>query len=186
MSEEAVVRNCAPTLAGMKTGNMFRCAYASEQEMRCSMRYWNRLLSGKGLRFIPLQYSRGSALVYVYRPSMLIKDLSDTAACRLLRERGYCAGEPDKCIVHLVHRLREYGSRDDYPHEIGLFLGYPPYDVAAFIENKAQCCKCVGCWKVYGNVCAARKTFAKYQKCTEVYCRKWEQGRSVEKLTVAG
>ena len=27
MSEEQVVRNCAPTLAGLKTGNLFACSW---------------------------------------------------------------------------------------------------------------------------------------------------------------
>mgnify|MGYP006917983558 CR=1 FL=1 len=30
MSEEQVVRNCAPTLAGLKTGNLFACPYESQ------------------------------------------------------------------------------------------------------------------------------------------------------------
>ena len=68
---------------------------------------------------------------------------------------------------------------------IGLFLGYPPEDVCGFIENKADACKCVGCWKVYGDEDAAKKLFAKYKKCTDVYCTLFANGRSIERLTVA-
>ena len=85
--------------------------------------------------------------------------------------------------MQLIERLR---TSPDFPHEIGLFLGYPPEDVRGFIENKAQDCKCVGCWKVYGDETAAQRRFAQYQKCKDVYCAKWEQGRSIERLTVAG
>ena len=34
MSEELIVRYCSPTLAGMKTGNMFNCTYSDITEMQ--------------------------------------------------------------------------------------------------------------------------------------------------------
>ena len=82
--------------------------------------------------------------------------------------------------------IKRMCADEEFPHEIGLFLGYPPEDVRGFIENGAENCKCVGCWKVYGNVEAAKKTFAKYKKCTDVYSRQQANGKSVERLTVAG
>ena len=33
MSEETVVRQCAPTLAGIKTGSLFPCPYDSREEL---------------------------------------------------------------------------------------------------------------------------------------------------------
>ena len=58
-------------------------------------------------------------------------------------------------------------------------------DVIGFIKNAGQNCKCVGCWKVYCNECEAIKAFARFKKCTSVYVRLWNQGRSVRQLTVA-
>ena len=40
MSEDIIVRYCAPTLAGIKTGNMFSCPFVDEDEMRDSVRRW--------------------------------------------------------------------------------------------------------------------------------------------------
>ena len=40
-------------------------------------------------------------------------------------------------------------------------------------------------WKVYGDVDKAKEIFAKYRKCTEVYCAQFAQGKSIERLTVA-
>ena len=85
--------------------------------------------------------------------------------------------------MHLIRRLCEY---EEFPHEIGLFLGYPPEDVYGFIENKADGFKCVGCWKVYGDARAAQKTFARYKKCSDIYAVQYANGRSIERLTVAG
>ena len=36
-------------------------------------------------------------------------------------------------------------------------LGYPAEDVQGFIENETKECKCVGCWKVYGDEEKAKK-----------------------------
>ena len=75
---------------------------------------------------------------------------------------------------------------DAFPQEVGFFLGYPPEDVCGFIEQGARNYKCVGCWKVYGDEQQARKTFAKYKKCIDAYCRRYAAGQSVEWLIVAG
>ena len=182
MSEEMVVRHCSPTLAGMKTGNMFVCPYSGAEEMRDEIRRWNRQLGKKGLRFLPLRFRNNRALIYVYRPAKLSRDLQHETACRLLSERGYCTGTPDRCVGQLMKRLKE---SEEFPHEIGLFLGYPPEDVCGFIENRACNCKCVGCWKVYGDEEAARQKFAQYKKCTRIYCEQWAKGKAIERLTVA-
>ena len=58
--------------------------------------------------------------------------------------------------------------------------------MCAFIDQQARGCKCVGCWKVYGDEEKAKKTFDLYKKCTRVYCDQWAKGRSIERLTVAG
>ena len=34
MSEETIIRHCSPTLAGIKTGNLFRCSYGTKEEIQ--------------------------------------------------------------------------------------------------------------------------------------------------------
>lgn len=182
MPEELLVRHCSPTLAGMKTGSVFTCPFENVQEMRRDVRQLNGVLGKKGLRVLPLRFQNRRALIYVYRPSKLSQDLRDRTAGRLLQERGYMLRTPELCIRHLIRRLNRNA---EFPHELGLFLGYPPEDVCGFIENKAEGCKCAGCWKVYGDAASAQRTFAKYKKCTRVYCEQWAKGRPVERLTVA-
>lgn len=182
MSEESVIRHCAPTLAGLKTGTVFCSPYDSSEAMRSAIRAWNKRLRGKGVRVLPLRYKNGSALIYFYRPALLLRDMEDEKTCRILAERGYNISNCERCIVHLIERLSQ---SDEFPHEIGLFLGYPPEDVRGFIENKACGFKCVGCWKVYGDAEKAQKIFSRYKKCTQVYHDQWSKGKSVERLTVA-
>ena len=100
---------------------------------------------------------------------------------RLLESRGYSCGTPGRCMMQLMERLSSGG---EFPHEIGLFLGYPPEDVEGFIRNKAECSKCCGHWKVYGDEHRARDLFNRYNQCTQAYCAQWMAGKSLEDLTV--
>ena len=183
MSEELFVRQCAPTLAGIKTGNMFRTAYADEQELVSQIREMNQRLREKGLCLLPLRVREGQALLYLYRPQRLALDLKNDLAREMLKRAGYGKNSPGHCLGTLIRRLRE---TSEFPHEVGLFLSYPPEDVQGFIENHARGYKCAGLWKVYGDEAYARAAFAKYKKCTDIYCQLWRTGSSLERLAVAG
>lgn len=176
-----LVQYCAPTLAGLKTASLFSCSFSDEQEMRTAVRRWNRTLRDKGLRMLPLRRPEGPTLIYVYRVSRLARDLGQEETMQMLRDRGYPCGTPESCLADLSRRL---GAQGDFPHEIGLFLGYPPEDVRGFIDNKACGCKCVGCWKVYGDAEKARRLFEAYRRCTQRYCDRYGAGCSIECLIV--
>ncbi len=179
---DKIVQHCSPTLAGIKTGNIFRCPFVSYAQLYKDLRALNRRLTGKGLRIIPLRVCRGYAMIYVYRPSMLRSDLSDSEAKSILARYGYTNDVPERCIRHLKSRLSELG---DFPHEIGLFLGYPPEDVRGFIDNEAKGAKLVGHWKVYGDVDKAQKCFDRFNRCSKVYADRFASGSSIDRLTVA-
>lgn len=182
MSEELIVYHCSPTLAGLKTGNLFRCSYRSEKELLNEVRDLNKRLVKKGLRILPLKMQDHFALIYVYRPSRLKEDISHKEAAEILEKYGYICNMPDQCVKLLSDKLK---NQEQFPHEIGLFLGYPAEDVKGFIENGAKGCKCTGCWKVYGDEEKAKTLFATYKRCTEDYLRYFRQGNIIEQLTVA-
>lgn len=208
MSDEQLVLYCSPTLAGLKTGSLFMCSYCAasragkendslsfgtgygmhslhpldREQIVSEFRDYNRDLNPKGLRMIPLRIQKGRVLTYLYRPAELEKDF-ETPACRtLLNELGYEGLNPEECIVLLRERLQ---SQSEFPHEIGLFLGYPPEDVRGFIENEADSCKCTGHWKVYGDESAAKKRFQQYDCCTACYLQQLANGVSIDRLAVA-
>ena len=183
MPEEIMIQQCAPTLAGIKTGSLFSCPYETEHRLLEDVRRMNGLLVPKGLCLLPLRYENSRVLLYLYRPRALQKDLSDAQAVRILQDAGYhLCKSGSHCLTHLVRRLRE---NPEFPHEIGLFLSYPPEDVAGFISNNARRCKCAGLWKVYGDEKRARRMFHAFKACTADYCRHLRSGRSLEELVVA-
>lgn len=181
MSVDYIIRHAAPTLAGLKTGNLFPCAFQDRTRFFRTLQEANRVLVPRGLRLLPLRLEESRALLYLFRPSDLTRDLSQAEARDILWQAGYEDTGYRTCLRELTRRLR---AREDFPHEIGLFLGYPPEDVQGFIRHGGKCSKCSGCWKVYGDEEAARERFAAYKTCTAHYCRLHEKGATLEHLAV--
>ena len=73
----------------------------------------------------------------------------------------------------------------DFPHEIGIFLGYPLEDVVGFIENQGKNYTCSGYWKTYGDPQEATRRFDSYRECTEVCREKYRQGTPIIQLVKA-
>lgn len=179
MSDEVIVSQCSPTMAGLKTGNMFSVQYSSKTETVERIRGLNRRLAPCGLRMLPLRYMKNRVLVYMYSPKRLNADLAKPQTRQLLGSLGYDVDCADGCIAQLCRRMV---SGEAFPHEVGLFLGYPVEDVRGFIENKAEGFKFSGLWKVYGDVNAAKMRFESFEKCTRDNCRKLKSGCSLEQL----
>ena len=180
MLYKELVDHCSPTLAGIKTGNLFSF-HAEGEGYLAEVRELNKVLVEKGLRLIPVRRNRKSMLIYLYRPERLHKDLFTPEAMEILREKGYPCGNPEKCVACLIHHLE---TDVEFPHEIGLFLGYPPSDVKCFMSNSREGVQCVGCWKVYGDVREAEKTFECFKQCTRICQKLMNSGTTLEQLIV--
>lgn len=180
MSAEIIVRHCAPTLAGLKTGSLFGYRYDDEKALTKAVSDNNRMLNQKGVYFVILKAENGRALIYVYRKKALEQKLNNIRIRNFLKPYGYLGFEIASCLDVLRNNLKN----SEFPHEIGLFLGYPIDDVIAFINNKGENCECCGCWKAYTNVTDAEKIFALYKKCTRIYCSRASEGTQLSKLTV--
>lgn len=181
MSDAFLVEHCAPTFAGLKTGNLFRISYADIEVFREELRELNGILKKKGLRAVPVRMTAEFALVYLYRPDFLKRDLGSEEATCLLKSLGYEPQSVNRSVAFLARMMRE---KEAFPHEIGLFLGYPPEDVLGFMKSSREGVKCVGCWKVYGDEARARAAFWRFQRCREVFEENVQRGRKLEALIV--
>lgn len=180
--ESKIIEHCAPTLAGLKTANMFNYKYTSQEALEREILESNWTLNEKGLYVELLKKGPSRALVYVYRKERLQKDLEKPGVLELLMRYGYKNNNLRECLELLKVRLKE---SECFPHEIGLFLDYPLLDVIGFIEQGGKNCKCCGIWKVYSNECETQQLFARFKKCTAVYMRVFARGRTLTQLTVA-
>lgn len=73
-------------------------------------------------------------------------------------------------------------GRREFPHEIGLLLGYPAADVEGFIENKGQDSLYSGYWKVYSDPEECRRIFNKYDHARERVIRLMAGGMTVRHI----
>ena len=180
--EQSLIQHCSPTLASLKPASLFTLPFSSRGELYACLRDWNISLRDKGVAMTALRENNGRALIYVFRKTRLRETLRSPKTASFLQSSGYRGTNIGTALATLRSHL---SALEDFPHEIGIFLGYPLDDVLGFIQNKGQNCKCAGCWKVYCNEYEAAKTFARYKKCETIYMRLWKRGRSVRQLTVA-
>ncbi len=182
MIETYLVKHCAPTLASLKTAGLFTFSFNNENDLDRQIAFCNELINNKGVYITILKKKQNTALIYVYRKNKLSMDMEQNGVFNFLQMYGYKSTDVDYAIEKLKQRVN---SSDVFPHEIGMFLGYPLSDVIGFINNSGRNSKMTGYWKVYGDVSNAVNLFNKFNKCRRVYAKKYFDGTSIQKLTVA-
>ncbi|MDR1732020.1 MAG: DUF3793 family protein [Synergistaceae bacterium] len=155
----------APTIRGLKPGNLINLRRSGDKNIAA---IWDAEKEGLLRRFRLSSFTlsarttadESSVLILVYRKELLVRALFAEESRALLDSLGYGdVSNVESCLERLGERFQ-----CDFPHEIGLFLGYPPKDVEGFIRNRGEDPLLVGCWKVYGNVRKARRTFRRYKQ----------------------
>jgi hypothetical protein len=156
----------APTLCGLKPGCLINLRRSGDGAMVSTWASIGEELLAK-LKVDAFALSShasiedSSVLLMLYKKELLTRAIFTKEALNILLPLGYGKSIPcvEACLQHLARRLG-----DSFPHEVGLFLGYPPRDVEGFIQNEGRRPKAVGYWKVYGNVRQARKTFRLFRQ----------------------
>ena len=188
--ETVMIEQCAPVLAGLKPAGLFRYETRDRADLARRVAGWNAQLNPKGLQVRVLRgcIATRQYLVYVYRAAKLQTVLADAAVRGFLAREGYRlpeAGEAPDVGNMLTQLSRKLCCSAEFPHEIGVFLGYPLGDVVGFIENRGKNFTCCGYWKSYGDPDAAQKHFDQLSKCTAVYLRLFHSGTPILRLAVA-
>ena len=89
MLEDYLIEYCSPTLAALKPANLFNYEFTSCEELEGQLAEWNKKLSDKGVAITVLRRNEKTALVYVYRPSRLRRELERSDVCAFLKDCGY-------------------------------------------------------------------------------------------------
>ncbi len=174
--EQRLAYHTAPTLLGIKCANLISIEKNAFDLTGHAMKF-NSKASSKGLKMKILCSCKSRALILLYNEKMLDKQLEEKNSKRILEQYGYkkCVS-CDSALDFLGKRIEK---SDSFPHEIGVFLGYPPEDVTGFIENQGRNFTLCGYWKVYGDPEKARRTFNNYDKCRKFLCNKLSQGLDI-------
>ncbi len=171
--EELLVIHASPTLANMKPASLV-CLNELEGKV-CSISE----LEARGLSFFSIVNRKGCRLVLVYRKEKLEMALQNVLSQEILRHFGY-SGTLKEMLEHLSTRFLS----EQCPHEVGIFLGYPPEDVQAFIQNNGKNAVSSDFWKIYFNVEQAEITLRKWKKCRKKYIECFLGGTDITRLCV--
>ena len=128
-AETQAVLQCAPLLTGIKMSNLLHVREGQQREVAS-------MFEATPVSSRILYKKNGRISVFLYREQRLKRFLSVGKVRRLLDSFGYRGMELPEILSRLSDRYqRHMDGRGEFPHEIGLLLGYPPEDVSGFIEN---------------------------------------------------
>lgn len=184
MSFDDALINCAmPTLCGIKPSSLFSMKYGEDFFAGNRTRQLNDQLNPYQKKIEVIHKCKKNVLYFVYDLEVFSNLCLDSKCSDYLLLKGYPVKEGPMAIrKELYKRLvsyREDRTEKTFPHEVGLFLGYPLCDVIHFEKNDGQFFSYSGYWKVYENVETAQKTMQHYRSCSEE-CKTWyEKGLSI-------
>lgn len=181
--ENMLILYCAPTLLGIKQSNLFSCPIEDSESIINEMNMYNSLLNSKDIYFKILYKCQNRIFILVYRKTKMFSYITDRKVAYFLKKEGYTIPENVEGVDSALNYLgKRINGCEEFPHEVGFFLGYPKEDVFEYIKNSGRNYKFYGYWKVYGDEKKAEKTFWQYRKCKEVMENKRNAGTSVLSL----
>ena len=171
-----IVLQCAPFLKGKKVS----CGITMEDSMYDEL---HNILSGSGISYRRLSAAEGRCLVLFYREKELSEYVNRVGIRSFIREFGYIEMGLDEMLERLSCRTALF-SREEigYPHEIGIFFGYPVEDVQGFIRNAGREYLFLGYWKVYSNPMAAKMIFKEYDQAKVCAVNEFLTGKSIKDI----
>jgi hypothetical protein len=145
---------CSEVLAGVKPANLISLVNRTRPCGRNLYQLWqchHEVIATRlaDLTFMVLQTKQRALLLLCYSHDQLERHLAHAGIRTLLHKAGYEADA--SCEALLSELSRRAGKNDSFPHEIGLFIGYPAKDVAAFMGMVKLPFACQGPWKIYGD-----------------------------------
>ena len=175
--ERLLAAYCSPALAGIKQGSLVAFDRTQYPDLPRRLEVYREAFAPRGLRFDIVCACKGRWLLLVYHRDALAQYLSEPRVQRVLEQFGYPAGAPlEQLLLELRRRI---AVCDGFPHEIGLFLGYPVEDVVGFVRNGGRGCKLSGYWKVYGDAEAASRLFERLSRVCRAVTQRVERGESL-------
>lgn len=170
-AEYALGVHCGITFAGIKPASLF----GLRREAVPAIEHCRSCFCRKGFAFEVMREDGERTLFYVYHRQKLDAVLFGAENRRFLEEEGYRYETAEQAVSQLKRRM----YLEEFPHEIGIFLGYPLEDVKGFIAHPRRGVQLTGYWKVYENAEEKAKLFARFRKCSQSICGKMRSGKSL-------
>ena len=165
---------CAPCLLGKKPASLFSMPIEIYNKSQRKI----EALKKQGLCVHFLYKLNGKAHLLVFSEAKSKELLGIDEIKEAYSFFGYEKGFSFEDLkVGLFTKFSQFSSKklwqrqDVFPHEIGLFLGYPSEDVLQYYLKQGKDYLFSGYWKVYTNPEKAIETFRLYDEC-RAYCMK--------------
>ncbi len=156
-----IVLQCAPLISGLKISNLLTIYKENENELR-------ELLENTSISYYFLLAKENKITVLLYKEDDLVSYLSESKVKNFLKQRNYKNLSLNQILPLFKLRYQEYmGNKKEFPHEMGVLLGYPIEDVEGFVYNKGKNFLLTGYWKVYENKPAKEQLFHKFETVKE-------------------
>lgn len=153
---------CAPLFAGLKLSNLLMVPGGNLKEMA-------GVLEGTGISSFLVAATGKKTAVLLFDRGRLEHYLQEKEVWQMFCHMGYGEQELEEVLHVFRRRYGEYfrGERD-FPHEMGLLLGYPVEDVEGFIRNKGENCLYTGYWKVYEKLPEKKTLFREFERARDI------------------
>lgn len=149
---------CAPVISGIKISNLLTIPAKSLREL-------SAVLKKTELSFRILYPGRERLVILIYRDTELKEYLEREEVMAFIYKCGYETSDISKIFPVFVKRYMRYMElKQDFPHELGLFLGYPIEDVEGFIKENGKNYLYSGYWKVYKDAELKIRLFKNYER----------------------
>lgn len=183
MMDLIIACHCAPALAGIKPANIFTCCKKEYPTLKEDLELLNCELNKKDIYLEILCECSKRAIVILYRAKVIKDYLKRSDINSILTRCGYPSdGDFEELMGKLKERMR---MKNEFPHEIGAFLGYPAEDIYGFINHKNENCLYTGYWRVYGDVEKCKECFRRYDKCRAAVLKRVERGQTIASIFCA-
>lgn len=177
-TESLFIRYAAPTICGIKPANLF--TLSESQFMAEDLQKWESNLKVQNLCMAFFKTSSNRWMIFIYDYVWIRQIISTALIQAYLKGKGYT--DPSNTLLTLKQLFNHLQNHKNFPHEIGLFLGYPIEDVIGFEENHGKNCKYCGYWKSYSDTSEAKTCCAKYKWCSELCKQLFDEGLSVPQI----
>jgi len=165
-----VATQCAPVLLGLKMSNIL----ITHPNNRSAVK---EMFQETKLDVFPMVENKERSIFLIFDKSWLQAYVRQEENASFLVEMGYHERELVGKIKHMAHEYAGFlaGERS-FPHEMGIFLGYPLADVRGFMIHQGKNYLYAGYWKVYQNVEQAKIIFESYDRARKWLCELVQNG----------
>ncbi len=181
-TETQLALQCAPLLTGLKLSNLFIISLENEENF---LEYMDKVVHNVDIEAYRLLEHQGKCIYLLYRRKALESFLFKEDVREFFAKEGYVDFTLDGMLLGFRFRYQKHRlCGGEFPHEMGLLLGYPLEDVVGFVKNEGENFLCSGYWKVYANPAEKMTLFGKFQSAEERLLRMLSKGISIKDVIV--